>query len=79
MDSHDGAKQGRTRRFRAVVLARVVVLWLTKPDEIGLREAARSLPDLLRLLKRLGGDPTMPKGVRVRPVLLLAYLALPST
>ena len=34
-------------------LALAVVLWLTKPDGIGLREAARLLPDLLRLLKRL--------------------------
>lgn len=58
-------------------LALVVVLWLTKPDDIGLREAARLLPDLLRLLKRLAGDRTMPKGVRVRLVLLLGYLALP--
>ena len=58
-------------------LALVVVLWLAKPDDIGLREAARLLPDLLRLLKRLAGDPTMPKGVRIRLVLLMGYLALP--
>jgi uncharacterized membrane protein YkvA (DUF1232 family) len=58
-------------------LALVVVLWLTKPDDIGLRDAARLLPDLLRLLKRLAEDPTMPKGVRIRLVLLLGYLALP--
>ena len=58
-------------------LALVVVLWLTKPDDIGLREAVRLLPDLLRLLKRLAGDPTMPKGVRIRLALLLGYLALP--
>ena len=58
-------------------LALAVVLWLAKPDDIGLREAARLLPDLLRLLKRLAGDPTMPKGVRIRLVLLMGYLALP--
>ena len=58
-------------------LALVVVLWLTKPDDIGLREAVRLLPDLLRLLKRLACDPTMPKGVRIRLALLLGYLALP--
>ena len=58
-------------------LTLAVVLWLAKPDDIGLREAARLLPDLLRLLKRLAGDPAMPKGVRIRLVLLMAYLALP--
>src|SRR6185312_12696623 len=61
----------------ALWLVLVVVLWFTKPDDIGLRDAARLLPDLLRLLKRLAADPTMPKGVRVRLALLLAYLALP--
>lgn len=58
-------------------LALVVVLWAMKPDDIGLRDAARLLPDFLRLLKRLAADPTMPKGVRVRLALLLGYLALP--
>ncbi|MGK2881782.1 MAG: YkvA family protein [Mycobacterium sp.] len=58
-------------------LTLVVVLWRTKPDEIGLRDAVRLLPDVLRLLKRLAADPAMPKGVRVRLGLLLAYLALP--
>lgn len=58
-------------------LALVAVLWMTKPDDIGLTEAARLLPDVLRLLKRLAADPTMPKGVRIRLALVLAYLALP--
>jgi hypothetical protein len=31
----------------------------------GVREILRLLPDLLRLLKRLTGDPTLPRGVRV--------------
>jgi uncharacterized membrane protein YkvA (DUF1232 family) len=35
------------------------------------------LPDLLRLLRRLAADPDLPRGVRVRLVLLLAYLAVP--
>jgi uncharacterized membrane protein YkvA (DUF1232 family) len=57
--------------------ALVVALWFAKPDEIDVRNAMRLLPDLLRLLKRLASDPTMPRGVRVRLALLLAYLALP--
>lgn len=31
----------------------------------------------MRLLHRLASDPTVPRGVRIRLVLLLAYLALP--
>jgi uncharacterized membrane protein YkvA (DUF1232 family) len=52
-------------------------MWFAKPDDVGLRDAMRLLPDLLRLLKRLSTDPTLPRGVRLRLALLLAYLALP--
>lgn len=55
----------------------VAALWIGKPDEVGVRETLRLLPDLLRLLKRLAADPAMPRGVRVRLALLFAYLALP--
>jgi uncharacterized membrane protein YkvA (DUF1232 family) len=58
-------------------LVLVAALWFAKPDDVGLRDAARLLPDLLRLLKRLAADPSAPRGVRVRVVLLLGYLALP--
>ncbi|PJK19899.1 YkvA family protein [Mycolicibacterium goodii] len=58
-------------------LALVVVLWATKPDDVSLRDAMRLLPDLLRLLRRLAADPTLPRGVRVRLALLLGYLVLP--
>jgi len=52
-------------------------LWKARPDEMRLREMLRLLPDVLRLLRRLAGDSTLPRGVRVRLWLLLAYLALP--
>ncbi|SDN73818.1 DUF1232 domain-containing protein [Geodermatophilus sp. DSM 45219] len=58
-------------------LVLVAVLWWTCPDEVRLRELLRLLPDVLRLLHRLAGDGTLPRGVRVRLWLLLAYLALP--
>lgn len=61
----------------AVWAALVAALWFTRPDEVGLHEALRLLPDLIRLLKRLASDPAMPTGVRVRLGLLMAYLALP--
>jgi uncharacterized membrane protein YkvA (DUF1232 family) len=55
----------------------VAVLWISKPSGSLLKEALRLLPDLLRLLRRLAGDETLPRGVRVRLGLLLVYLAIP--
>jgi hypothetical protein len=51
--------------------ALIVALWFVKPDDVGVPDAMRLLPDLLQLLKRLAFDPTMPRGIRVRLVLLL--------
>ncbi len=61
----------------AVWAALVVALLLVKPDKFRLGEALRLLPDLLRLLRRLAADRTLPRGVRIRLGLLLAYLAVP--
>ncbi len=47
------------------------------PETVGARDALRLLPDVLRLVKRLAGDRTLPRGVRVRLGLLLVYLASP--
>jgi uncharacterized membrane protein YkvA (DUF1232 family) len=58
-------------------LALVVTLWLARPSGGLLREGLRILPDLLRLVRRLAADRTLPRGVRVRLGLLLAYLACP--
>lgn len=58
-------------------LVLLVVLWRTRPEQAGLRDSLRLLPDLIRLLRRLAADPGLPRGVRVRLVLLLGYLALP--
>jgi uncharacterized membrane protein YkvA (DUF1232 family) len=46
-------------------------------DPARLRDALRLLPDVLRLLRRLAADPAVPRGVRVRLVLLGVYLVLP--
>ena len=58
----------------------LVLLWRVsrrESDQTRLRDALRLLPDLLRLLRRLAADGSLPVGVRVRLVLLLAYLASP--
>jgi uncharacterized membrane protein YkvA (DUF1232 family) len=57
--------------------ALVVSLWVNRPDQLGVRDAVRLLPDVVRLLRRLAADRSLPRGVRVRLGLLLGYLALP--
>jgi uncharacterized membrane protein YkvA (DUF1232 family) len=58
-------------------LALIVALWIGRPDDLRIKDALRLLPDLVRMLRRLASDRELPRGVRVRLWLLLAYLALP--
>lgn len=58
-------------------LALIGVLATVRPRTGLLREALRILPDVLRLIRRLAADDSLPRGVRVRLMLLLAYLASP--
>lgn len=58
-------------------LALIAALLIARPRGGQLREALRVLPDVLRLLRRLAADRRLPRGVRIRLALLLAYLALP--
>jgi uncharacterized membrane protein YkvA (DUF1232 family) len=58
-------------------VALVVALLLIRPKGNLMTEAIRLLPDLIRLLRRLAADRTLPTGVRVRLWLLFVYLALP--
>ncbi|MEV1167188.1 DUF1232 domain-containing protein [Nonomuraea sp. NPDC049784] len=57
--------------------ALIAALAIVRPRGGMLREALRLLPDVLRLVRRLAADPSLPRGVRVRLGLLLAYLAIP--
>lgn len=55
----------------------VAALLITRPRGGLLKESLRLLPDMLRLLRRLTADSTLPRGVRWRLGLLFAYLAFP--
>lgn len=57
--------------------ALVAVLVLVRPRGRLLAAGLRLLPDLLRLVRRLAADRTLPAGIRIRLGLLLAYLAMP--
>ncbi|GGP14680.1 DUF1232 domain-containing protein [Nonomuraea glycinis] len=58
-------------------LLALVALAVARPRGSLLTEAIRLLPDLLRLVSRLARDAALPRRVRVRLWLLVAYLALP--
>lgn len=63
-----------------VYAALLVLLWRyarAHPETVTVRDAVLLLPDVLRLVRRLSADRTLPTGVRVRLALLLVYLALP--
>ncbi|MGY1745694.1 YkvA family protein [Blastococcus sp. SYSU D00695] len=55
----------------------LALLWRSRPADLTVREALRLLPDLVRLVERLARDREVPRGVRVRLWLLLAYLLSP--
>lgn len=55
----------------------VVIMYIARPDDRSLREAARLLPDTLRLVRRLATDTNIPRRVRWVVWLLVLYLALP--
>lgn len=65
----------------------LVVLWVALlgalwglgrgQDPLSVREALRLLPDVIRLLRGLVADRTVPRRVRIRLWLLLGYLLMP--
>ncbi|MHC6222086.1 YkvA family protein [Arthrobacter sp. MMS24-S77] len=64
----------------AVYVVLLLGLWAyarTHPETVGMRDALRLLPDVLRVLKRLAADPTVSRGARIKLFLLLGYLVLP--
>ncbi|HEU4355338.1 MAG TPA: DUF1232 domain-containing protein [Actinomycetota bacterium] len=58
-------------------LVLVAYLLVHRPAEGAAREAVRLLPDTVRLIRRIAGDRGLPRGLRARLWLLLAYLAFP--
>ncbi len=71
-----------------VVVGGVVLLWLVllgvlwvqqrrAGRAVDWREILRLVPDVIRLVRRLAADPTVPRGTRWWLVALLGYLLLP--
>jgi uncharacterized membrane protein YkvA (DUF1232 family) len=63
--------------FVLLWFALLIALAVTRPADLRVTEILRLLPDTVVLLRRLAADPDLPRGVRVRLLLLLVYLVLP--
>lgn len=64
----------------AVYAVLLLALWAyarRNPETVGMRDALRLLPDVLRVLRRLAADKSVARGVRIKLFLLLGYLAFP--
>lgn len=61
----------------AVWVALVVLLWLFRPRDVKLGELVRVVPDVLRLVRALLGDRSVPLGVRAALGALLLWLVNP--
>lgn len=60
--------------------ALLALLWRAyrhDPDVDALRTGLRLLPDIVRLTRRLAADTALPRGVRIRLLLLVGYLISP--
>lgn len=60
-----------------IMVVVLLVVARRQGDPTRLRDALRLIPDVMRLLRRLAADPTLPRGVRWRLSALLVYLVLP--
>jgi uncharacterized membrane protein YkvA (DUF1232 family) len=55
----------------------VALLWVFRPRDARLGEVLRIIPDVLRLVRNLLGDRSVPRGVRVALFVLLVWLVSP--
>jgi len=60
-----------------VLVAALSALGRRQGDPTRLRDALRLVPDVVRLLRRLVTDRSLPRGVRIRVALLCLYLLSP--
>ncbi len=61
----------------SVWLLFLIALWIFRPRHARLRDLVRIVPDLLRLIRQLLGDRSVPLGVRAALVGLLVWLVNP--
>jgi hypothetical protein len=55
----------------------LVVFWVLRPKDVGVREIVGVIPDVLRLLRSIIGDGSAPPDVRLVLIGLLAWIISP--
>ena len=61
----------------ALWIACLVLFWLARPRGVPARTVVAAVPDLVRLLRSLVADPTVPLDVRIVLVALVAWIVSP--
>ena len=61
----------------ALWIACLALFWLVRPRDVPARTVVAAVPDLLRLLRSLIADPTVPVDVRIVLVGLVAWIMSP--
>ena len=61
----------------ALWIACLVLFWIARPKGVSTRAVVAAIPDLLRLLRSLVADPTVPLDVRIVLVALVAWIVSP--
>lgn len=72
-----GLVAGIAASLVAVWLLFIAVLWVFRPRDVQLGQLVRIVPDLLRLVRQLIGDGSVPLGARAALVGLLVWLINP--
>ena len=55
----------------------IALVWVLRPSDVRLGELVRLVPDILRLVRDLLGDRSVPASVRLSLLFLLAWLVSP--
>ena len=61
----------------ALWIALLLVFWLLRPRDVGVRELVRVIPDVVRLLRRLVADGEVPLDVRLVLLGLVVWIISP--
>jgi uncharacterized membrane protein YkvA (DUF1232 family) len=61
----------------ALWIACLVLFWIARPRGVPTRVVLATVPDLLRLLRSLIADPTVPLDVRIVLIALVAWIVSP--
>ena len=61
----------------ALWIACLVLFWIARPKGVSTRAVVAAIPDLLRLIRSLVADPTVPLDVRIVLVALVAWIVSP--